>query len=265
MGVVAVARPSSMRDIKWAVWVLLALAALVMAYSLIQSGPHIGVITFAAPLIFAAAVVYVAPADRRFAWAAVLIALGPAVASIAGWLPDFWFDTVPGDWKNATPLLIDLGNTAQDVARVLGFAGLGLLGLALGGVRTLVSAAIIGVALLFSFIQVADFLGTQIEGMPIDMTVQSIVFPTLYMLGWAFVFAAALESRRPLMLAGTGLLVALIVFDRLQDWWLAMPGGPLDALLLATGILSLIGWVLMTASPLRGELSGTPSRQTGDL
>ena len=265
MSVLAVARPSSMRDMKWPVWVLLALAALVMAYSVIQYGLHLSTLAFAAPLLFAAAVVYVAPSDKRFAWAAVLIALQPAVAIIAAWLPNFWFDTVPGDWKNATPLLMDLGNIAQDVARLLLFAGLGLLGLALGGVRTLVSAAIIGVGVLFSIFQAAEFLGTQIDGMPIEMTVQSIVFPTLYIVGWAFVFAAALESRRPLMLAGTGLLVALIVFDRLQDWWLAMPQGNVNALLVGTAMLSVLAAVLMILSPLRGELNGTPSRPTGDL
>jgi hypothetical protein len=264
MGVAVVARPGSMRDIKWPVWALLALAALVMAYGFVQSGPHLSTVTFAAPLLFAAAVVYVAPSDRRFVWAAVLMALPPVVAVTTAWLPDFWFDTVPGDWKNATPLLMDLGNVAQDVARVLGFVGLGLLGLALGGVRTLVSAAIIGTGLVFSVVQVADLLGTQLEGMPIDVTARSILFPTLYILGWAFVFAAALESRRTLMLAGTGLVFALIAFDRLQDWWLGLPQGLLDALLLLTGTIGLIGWALIILSPLRGELSGAPSR-TGDL
>lgn len=264
MGVAVVARPGSMRDIKWPVWALLALAALVMAYGFVQSGPHLSTVTFAAPLLFAAAVVYVAPSDRRFVWAAVLMALPPVVAATTAWLPDFWFDTVPGDWKNATPLLMDLGNVAQDVARVLGFVGLGLLGLALGGVRTLVSAAIVAVALLFSVLHVVGFLGNQIEGSPIDLTVRSIAFPTLFIVGWAFVLAAALESRRKMLAAGAGLVFALIAFDRLQDWWLALPEGPLNMLLAAAGTLAFIGWALLILSPLRGELSGAPAR-TGDL
>jgi hypothetical protein len=265
MSVAAAARPGSMRDIRWPVWVLVALAALVVVYGLTQSGLQIGSFTFAAPLLFAAAVVYVAPADRRFTWAAVLIALMPVVLIITGWLPDFWFDTVPGDWKNATPLLMDLGDLAVQIARVLGFVGLALLGLALGSVRTLASAAIIGIGLLFAVFQMVGFLGSPIEGMPIDLTVRSLVFPTLYIVGWAFVFAAALESRRTLMTVGTGLTFALIAFDRLQDWWLALPRGPLDALLLLTGALGLLGWALIILAPLRGELNGAPSRSAGDL
>jgi hypothetical protein len=267
MGVVAVARPSSMRDIRWPVWALLALAAVVMAHSFMQAGPHLSIVTFAAPLLFAAAVVYLAPPDKRFVWAAVLIAIQPAVVVITAWLPDFWFDTVPGDWKNATPLLMDLGSAAVQIARVLEFIGLALLGLAMGGVRTRASAAIIGAGVLFAVLAVADsiqFLTSQ-EGLPIDMTVRSIAFPPLNILLWAFVFAAALESRRMLMAAGTGLLFALIGFDRLQDWWLALPSGPLDALVLVTGMISVIGWALVILSPLRGELSGAPSGTTGDL
>ena len=256
MDVAAVARPSSVRDIRWAVWVLLALAALVMVYGLTRSGFQIGSITFAAPILFAAAVVHAAPVDRRFVWGTVLIGLVPAVTVIAAVLPDVWFDVVPGDWKNATPLLMELGDPARLIARVLGFVGLGLLGLALGGVRTLVSAVILGLAVVLAIMNVVRFLGQPIEGLTTLDVARTIAFSLMYFVGWAFVFAAALESRRTLMAIGTGLTFALIAFDGLQDWWLALPRGPVDALLLVTGVLGLLGWVLMIASPLRGELSG---------
>lgn len=265
MSVLAVARPGSLRDIGWPVWVLIALAAVVMVYGFVQSGLDIGRLSFAAPILFAAAVAYAKPSDRRFLWGAVLIAVAPVVGVVTAVLPDLWFDAVPGDWKNATPLLMDLGHLARVIAQVLGFVGLGLLGLALGGIRTVLSMAIIVGGILVAAVVDVRSLPIGTEEWPIDLVVRSAAFPLLYAGGWAFVCAAALESRRRLMLIGTGLIFALILVDYLQALWLTTPDAALTLFLLVTSSLHLVGWVLVIVAALRGELNAARSRTSVEL
>ena len=260
MTVAAVARPSSLRDVAWATWILLALGGLMVLYVFTQPGGlALGTFSFVAPVFFAAAVIYAAPMDRRFVWGAVLIALAPAVWFIAGVLPDAWFAVVPGDWKNATPLLMELGDLAHPIAQVFGYIGLGLFGVALGGVRTILSVAIIGAGLLLGALRVVEFLGNPIESMPIDITVRSIVFPLLYAGGWAFVFAATLESRRILTIVGTGLLFADVVINVVLGLWPSYD--PDGTVLLIYSVPVLAGWILLIAAALRGELNA-PARPT---
>src|SRR5688572_11524856 len=102
MSVAALARPNSLRDIPWATWVLLALAGLMVFYYFTQSGEvSLGTFTLVAPVIFAAAVTYSAPSDRRFVWAALALATPAVVNVVTNWLPGAWFSVAPGDWKNA--------------------------------------------------------------------------------------------------------------------------------------------------------------------
>lgn len=262
MIVQAVGRPSSLRDIPWPTWVLLALAALVLVRGFTQPVfAPVGTLTFAAPLLFAAAVVYVAPADRRFVWAAILLAVSPAAFLIGGTLPDVWFDMAPGDWKNATPLLMDLADIARQIANVLTLVGLGLLGLALGGMRNLASAVILGVGFLFGALVAIRFLGNPIEGMDALSLAQTLVFPVLLAIGWAFVFAAALESRRRLMLVGTGLLFAILAVGYTELPETLFSSG-LDVLFTALAVVNLVGWALLIVAALRGELTAARSGES---
>jgi hypothetical protein len=246
--------------------VLLVVGVLMLVYAVTRpAGATLATLAFTAPVFFAAAVAYAAPADRRFVWGAVLIAALPAVIIVSAWLPDAWFVVAPGDWKNATPLLMDLGDPARLVARLLGFVGAGLLGLALGGVRTVVSVAIIGAGVLLGVVSAVRSLGNPIEGMPIDVIVQSASFPALYLVGWAFVLAAAVESRRALMATGTGLIFAILALNNLQYSWSGLQDPVPSNLLLATVLLEFIAWALVIAAALRGELDAAHSRATGDL
>ena len=106
------------------------------------------------------------------------------------------------------------------------------------------------------------FLGQPIvESLSTLQIAQTIVFSMIYGVGWAFVFAAALESRRALTSIGFGLIVAVIAFDYI-DLYQAVPG---DVLLVGIAVVNLIGWALVIAAALRGELNDAPSRKTTDL
>ncbi|MEO8626191.1 MAG: hypothetical protein ABI452_05775 [Candidatus Limnocylindrales bacterium] len=261
MNVEAVARPMSWRAIPWAVLALLVIAGLIVARSLsLNQFSPIGTLGFAAPVVFAAVVLYLRPADRRFRWAALAIAATPVVALIANWLPDAWFSLAPGDWKNAAQLLLDVGGVARLVATILGFVGLALLGLALGGVRTFMSAVILAFAALVAAAGVIWVGAHPVADLPLLDLVRSIAFSVLTVMGWAFVFAAALESLRTLTLIGSGLVLANTVINVLLLWWTIPASANTDLLSLLVGGPTLVGWIVLILAALRGELSGAPSR-----
>jgi len=267
MGVVALARPSSMRDIPWAVWTLLALAVGGLVYDVIQPGGFrlISALAGTGPLVFAAAVVYVNPADRRFTWAALALAATPVIGLLSAVVPEAVFTYAPGDWKNATPLLLDIGGFAREIGWVLGLIGLGLLGVALGGVRSLASVLILAVGAALAVANVASHLNGLVEGFPLFDLATSLVSAVLHPLGLAFVFAAAVESRRSLTLIGAGLVLLNAVMGELLQWMTIGPDANLDLLSLVFGLTTLLGWLAFMAGALRGELNGAPSRKTVEL
>jgi hypothetical protein len=264
MSVAAFARPISVRDIPWATWALLALALGRLVYGVIQPGGFqlISALAGTGPLVFAAAVVYVNPPDRRFKWAALALAATPVIGLLSAVVPEAVFTYAPGDWKNATPLLLDTGRFAGEIGWVLGLIGLGLLGMALGGVRSLGSLLILTVGAALALANVASFLNVLVEGFPVLDLARSLVSAVLHPLGLAFVFAAAVESRRSLTLIGAGLVLLNTVMGEVLQWVTIGPDANLDLLSLMFGGTTLLGWLAYTAGALRGELNAAPSRST---
>jgi hypothetical protein len=261
MSVVAVARPNSLREIPWAVWVLLAIAVGLFAYMFTRPGfTPIGALATVAPVVFAAAVVYVRPLDKRFVWAALFLAATPAIGLFAGVVPDAWFTYMPGDWKNGTLLIRDLAQLAQDVARLLGLIGLFLFGLALGGVRSFVSFLILALGAAIALGNLTWTFSHSIDGFPLFDLAKSVTYATLHAVGLAFVFAAAVESLRNLTMIGSGLLFLNAVISAVLLWWTIGPDANLDLLSLILGGTTLLGWLALIAAALRGEFNAAPSR-----
>ncbi len=255
MSVDAVARPFSWRAIPWATLVLAVVAGLIVVRSLTLGQLSLGTLAFAGPVVFAAVVIYVRPQDRRFFWAALAIAATPAVSLVTIWLPDVWLSLAPDDWKNATPLLQDIGGVARELASLLGLVGLALLGLALGGVRTFMSAVIIAFGTLVAA-TIAIWYGAPMQGSPVLDLVRTIGFAVLNIVGWAFVFAAALESLRTAALMGFGLLFANTVINALLVMaWRPQRSSTTDLLVVVFALPEVIGWLVLIAAVLRGELS----------
>lgn len=242
-------------------WVLLVIAAALFVRVITSpgSGP-IAALATPAPVVFAAAVIYARPADRRFLWAALALAATPAVGLFAQLMPELVFRYAPGDWKNASALLNDVAAIAGDIARYLGLLGLGLLGLAFGGVRSFVSFLIIllGVALAIS--SLIWTFAHSIDGFPLYELGKSLGYAVLHVLGLAFVFAAAVESLRNFSMVGTGFLFLNTVIGAVLLWWTIGPGTNVDLLSIVLGATSLLGWVGLIIAPLRGEFWSDPSR-----
>ena len=256
MNVDTVARPLNWRAIPWAALILAVICGLIVVRSLAlgQFSP-IGTLGFAAPVAFAAVVAYVRPPDRRFTWAALALAATPAVVLAANWLPDTWFSLAPADWKNAAQLLLNAGGVARVVSTILGFVGLGLLGLAFGGVRTFMSAVILAFGALVASAGVIWVGAHPVADLPLLDLARSIAFSVLTIIGWAFVFAAALEALRTLALIGTGLILANTVINVLLLWWTIPSSANTDLLALLVGGPALVGWIALMAAAMRGELS----------
>lgn len=264
---VTAARPSSLRDIPWPTWLLLLIAVVLVAYELTQLGYSlIGALLTGAPVLFAAVVLYVEPADRRYTWAALALAVAPVLSLAWSALPEAVFRYAPGDWRNAAYFLRDMGPIVRDATSVITIVGLGLLGLALGGVRRPLPVAILGVSIVMAIlhaIAIADSYSAinypPGDSTPMILLARSIVLSILNLVGWAFVFAAALESRRTLMLIGTGLVFAITVLSYVPQLDALLNNG-WDVLLTALAAVHLLGWALVIVAALRGELNAAPSR-----
>jgi hypothetical protein len=261
VNVEAVARPKSVRDIPGAVWLLLAIAGALAVRVFTGPGWTIfSVLATPGPVLFAAAVIYARPADRRFVWAALALAATPAVGLLVQVLPEFVFRNAPGDWKNASALLGDVGQLAGDVARYLGLLGLALLGLAFGGVRSFVSFLIMLLGLALAIGSVIWTFAHPIDGFPLYELGKSVGYAVLHVLGLAFVFAAAVESLRNFSMVGAGFLFLNTVIGAVLLWWTIGPGTNIDLLSFVLGATSLLGWIGLIVAPLRGEFWSNPSR-----
>jgi hypothetical protein len=267
MSVAAVARSTNMRDIPWGSWVLLALAVGGLVYDVIQPGGFqlISALAGTGPLVFAAAILFVDPPDRRFTWAALALAATPVIGLLSAVVPEAVFTYAPGDWKNSTPLLRDLGGFAREIGWVFGLIGLGLLGVALGGVRSRVSLLILAVGAALALANVVSYLVNFPEGFPLLTLATNFVSSVLYPLLVAFVFAAAVESRRSLTLIGAGLVLLNTVMGEVIQWMTIGPDANLDLLSLIFGGTMLLAWLAYIAGALRGELNATPTGNSGEL
>lgn len=121
------------------------------------------------------------------------------------------------------------------------------------------SALVLAFGTVVALANVSWVVTNSIDALPLLLLVQSVGLAVLHVIGWAFVFAAALESLRVLTLTGTGLIFANLVITALVTVWL--PGGAgFEALFVVIAMPSFIGWGLLIVAALRGELTDAPPR-----
>jgi hypothetical protein len=258
VAVEAEARWEGWRAVPRMVWIFLALAVLYVVVLVLNESTiqPLGIAAGLAPILFAAAVAYVKPADRRFRWATWAIATYAVLPFILDAVPELVFRFAPGDWKNAAFALQDWFNVVGFVPGALLNVGLILFGLALGGVRSAFGAAILAAGALVALANLTWLFAHPVEEMPLINLAQSVFFTVLNGLSWAFAFAAAVDAVRSLLIVGTGLLFANVVINAVLLWWAPGPDANYDLLSLIIGSLGLAGWLALAAGALRGELTG---------
>ena len=241
-------RSLDLRSVRWPTWILLGLALLYSVYRLtLASSPILDVLVGCAPLVFAAAVVQVAPDDRRFVWGALALAVAPTVRLAAA--------LIPGDWLATAPVLLDISGVALDVGRMLLFVGVALLGVAIGGVRSAFGVAVVGAGVLIGLTEVGWVLSHQTADLsPLDVG-RSIAFGALTALAWAFLVAAAIDWLRSLMIIGAGLLLVVVAIDAALLVWPYGPDTNFELVGLVVSGVSIAGWLVMIGAALRGELN----------
>jgi hypothetical protein len=202
------------------------------------------------PFLFAATVTYMKPADPRFAYGAVLIGIGRGLTLFARLIV-----TQPVFAGDFAVLLLDV---VQFIDFPLFLAGLFVIGLAAGGVRTRLGFAIIAVGLVLAIAKIAWSWSTTLAPLAADLplvdTAMALLEPFLYSLGWAFVAAAAFESRRRLLLLGSLVFIALDAVLVALSLTNPGPEDDLSRVALVLEIMSLAGWLLLAVSPLRLEM-----------
>lgn len=244
-------RTGDIRSIPIGVWPLLGLAIadvilrLQSRDRLLELTELASLFVVAAPFAFAAAVVYVAPADRRFVLGAIAMAV-PELLIVLEMLLTPGFVNLLQD--------IEWTRLRVDVGWILSLGGLLLTGLALGGVKTRLGWAVVAVGAALFLIGVAWYAsyvaanplpeGLPIEYLPISLLAGSVV------VGWAYLLGAALERGLRAITIGAVLILGLAALNVVSTVFpTAVPQSDFGALLTLT-VVHLTAWVALIVGAL---------------
>jgi hypothetical protein len=193
------------RTVPIATWICLGFAALELVARFTGPDPSIpladvpSLVLSLGPLLWAAAIFYARPADSRIRWGAALIATAEIVYVVTLF--------VAPERVGQNPLY-----DALDLVRWLPVtpAGLFLVGIWLGGLRSryAVGAAVIG--LVFYAIGEFEYLGRAQAlvdaGIPLELIIRGFIGP-VEIVAWAFVAGAALQRGMQWLAVGSAMIV----------------------------------------------------------
>lgn len=245
-------RRFDVRAMQPAVWVLLILAIVDVVVRIRSDGSFVDpfriplLAAAAAPFVFAAAVVYSAPADRRLVWGALALASTELLVVLAHILQPPWL---------SLGVISDAVAVVRRVGPLISVAGLVLIGVALGGLRSRLALAAAGVGaavfVLGSLWSLARLLEPSSDlQLPFDQVVITFVAP-LVTVGWAFVAGAAFDRGMRLMTLGAALIVSLAALDTvLAALSLRDPLADYGFVLTIIRMVNLAAWAALVAGAL---------------
>jgi len=214
-----------------------------------------GVILTSAPLLFAAAVAFVAPTDRRILLAAALIAV-PEAANVLVMAWSAWVSFIGDEWQ-------PVGGSITAVAQA---AGLVLLGVALGGLRSrvgriLLIAAVLygGYVILRNGLNLSSMASTSEQDFPLIWYVTPF-FSGIVTVAWAFLLGTAIDNRRPAIALGSALLVLPMLIGAIADPFFSSAYPLIPQLPFAIPWLQATAWIALIYGAFR-ELPTTPRRE----
>jgi len=259
-------RTGDIRSVPLAVWPFLALWIADIYLRMSGGGPFggssfgeitrlPGVILTSAPLLFATAVAFVAPADRRILWAAALIAV-PEAANVLVMAWSTWVSFI-GD---------DLQPVAGSITAVVQAAGLVLLGVALGGLRSRLGRIILIAALIYyayaivrNGLNLSSIASTSEQDFPLIWYIAPL-FGGTALVGWAYLLGAAIDNRRPALALGSALLVLPVLIGAIADPFFSSAYPLIPQLPFAIPWLQATAWIALIYGVFR-ELPTTPRRE----
>jgi hypothetical protein len=207
----AVARRSGWHSLPLVSWMLLGVATLYVAIvarnEWITVAPTLG---GAAPFVFAAAMTWATPRDRRLIFATwAIVAAG--VAHLLVLLLD-------PQSSSTTPLLADAAHWLNQATWVLESVGVVMIGLALGGIRSAVGWTVfwLGVAVGVIGVGLVTMRAPANIG-PFDVLLGTAaqVLP----MAWGYLAAAAVDARRRWFAVGGLLMLAYLLSVILLSWF----------------------------------------------
>ena len=244
-------------QVHWAAWVLLAAAVVALLIYVPAGGLSLlnftGTVAAIGPLLFAPAVVLTASDRRLLAMGAVIFAI-PSLLDLTYRLLDLGFPTLRP---------VDFLDVPRSFGSLLAFAGLLMIGRAIGGVRSrrgraltavfgLVAIAVIGWQLTTT-INLTGFVPPPSEGGPplfFGRPPEQIIgaLGRVVWLGWGYLLASALDQRLRWLAAGAALATANLVLDLAITIWVVPmpPPAPPDTTLF--DLIALIETALIAGS-----------------
>ncbi len=241
----------SLRSLPPLTWAMILLAVIFLTTTINSGGGSLlGMLAGLAPFLFAATVTYMKPSDPRFLYGGVLIGVGRGLAVLALLIASQ--GVVRGDIADMMFNLVAFIDTPLQVAGVI------LLGLGAGGVRTRYGMAILAVGILIAVVKTVWYLVNVVPGLletlgPVDVGL-SLVLAPLFPIAWAFVAGAAFESRHRLLLLGSLVLLGLEAVVTALTMANLGPETDFGRIRLVVDVMQLVGWLLLAVSPLRLEM-----------
>ena len=179
MSGMALVRSVDVRSIRWPVWLMLGLAVAYVVYRV--SNPAFSVVSTiagAGPFLFAAAVLFVEPFDRRFKYGAAAIALYYGLY-FGDLLPPYALPNVE------VPMLGDVTDGLRNLRFLLLIGGFAAIGVALGGLRSRDGWVVLATGGVLAVLASGWQLVNPVEGLPILTVLTSLAFVPLLILAKA--------------------------------------------------------------------------------
>src|SRR3954452_5814870 len=259
---------------RW-VWALLALAVLWIVVAMISTSSFTVQNLYASfiaatPAIFAAALMYVAPHERRIQFAAFCFALPIAVNLVIGGGILLSAQSMGSDYAYLAPRLMGAGDAFSLISWAFPIIAMFALASYIGPSLTRRGWMIVGIVTVVAIIQAIRILASTFEVIVDGHVIASMLAQTIW-IAWAYLLAVALDRRmRFFSLAAAAYLasavlsqVAFSVFlDQLSD----PSGAATQAVLAALWVLGVVSWAGLLVGILRelprGETAPAARRGT---
>ena len=252
-------RTGDIRSVPLTFWLFAILTGLygyllVTSYTIEALSYGLSLIPALAPLVFAAAMAWVAPADRRYLWGAAFIAAAELPRLVEMALARF--AAFQFDWG--------VGITPSSLTWGLELIGVALIALAIGGIKErrnwLWPVLGLGVFLIGDIENAAFWASNPYPEEELGFVYPPLLIAVSFVAGltivaWSYLLGAAVEHGRRLFAVGAGIFVALSAFGLFDEliYGLFPPtiSPAVSPFFLALTVVNAVAWVAMILGALR--------------
>ena len=263
-------RTGDIRSIPLVFWAMLGLAGFAVFVLIRERGLSLeladapSIFLRVGPFLLAAAVALAAPADRRFLWGAL------ALCASEAWFLLRFFEPASGEPTLFGVALESLGSALW----ALTLAGLLLIGVAVGGIRSRFGWLVLAIGALVFVVsaawQVISYASIPTDQLFLILSPEQFVVGVIghaVIIGWAYLLGAGLDNNRHYLAVGAGLMLGQAAFGVMRLLFLPVtPDADFTLLNLMSLTVSVAAWSALIAAAMTefGPRRLTPADDSGE-